>query len=191
MSKKNKRLQKGIFAGARAARMTPEEFVSSIYEGQSQEKAQVPDSEEMIQNLICLDLYFWDDDKLTLTAEEIQELSLEDVRKESFLERGEMRNGITCRSARLTVGPMADRDYRTNYLTTEPVFQNMSVGNVESFGITYQRDGKPSYVLIRLPWISESGCRVNALETFSRNPDGGATLYINPKEKGGEKNEYT
>ena len=87
MSKKNKRLQKGIFAGARAARMTPEEFVSSIYEGQSQEKAQVPDSEEMIRNLICLDLYFWDDDKLTLTAEEIQELSLEDVRKESFLER--------------------------------------------------------------------------------------------------------
>ena len=60
-------------------------------------------------------------------------------------------------------------------LTTDSVFESLSVENVESFGISWNDGGNVIYTKVRLPWY---GFSVNSFENFTRNPDGGATLIV-------------
>lgn len=136
----------------------------------------IPDVEMMTGNLERLDLFLWNEDCVSLFAEEIESLRFEGLNLGTFLEKGVPRKKIACSSAELIVREAADRMYRTVFLTTDSVFESLSVGNVESFGIYWtDNDGNDIYTNIKLPWY---GFCVNSLEKFTRNQDGGATLVV-------------
>ena len=188
MSKKGKRLTKGIFAGARVARMTEEEFISSVCEARGENRPEdplmeLPDEQAMSRNIIRVDLVFWDEDTLTLYPEELEQCLFTGLRIEDIRERGESCRVLTCDSFLLAVNAKADRMYRTMYLTTEPVLQRLSVTDVTDIEITYHSRGDIKKARIRLPWRSESGFRVNALEEYKNTPDGGATLTCQKTRK--------
>lgn len=183
MSKKGKRLMKGIFAGARVARMTEEEFISSVCEAQGEENrpeellTELPDEQAMSRNIISVDLIFWDEDTLTLYPEELEQCLFTGLRIAEFRKREKICRVLTCDSFLLAVNAKADRMYRTMYLTTEPVLQRLGVADVTDVEITYH-DGRGNIkkTRIRLPLRAKSGFRVNALEEYKNTPDGGATL---------------
>lgn len=135
----------------------------------------IPDTEKMTGNLEGLDLFLWNEDCVSLCPEEIESFSLKGLSLGTFLEKGVPRKKIVCSSAELTVRKAADRMYRTVFLTTDSVFESLSVENVESFGISWNDGGNVVYTKVRLPWY---GFRVNSFENFTRNPDGGATLIV-------------
>ena len=181
MSKKGKRLMKGIFAGARVARMTEEEFISSVCEAGEENRpeeplTELPDEQAMSRNIIRVDLVFWDEDTLTLYPEELEQCLFTGLRIEDIRERGESCRVLTCDSFLLAVNAKADRMYRTMYLTTEPVLQRLGVADVTDVEITYHNQGDIKKARIRLPLRAKSGFRVNALEEYKNTPDGGATL---------------
>ena len=135
----------------------------------------IPDTEKMTGNLEGLDLFLWNEDCVSLCPEEIESFSLKGLSLGTFLEKGVPRKKIVCSSAELTVRKAADRMYRTVFLTTDSVFESLSVENVESFGISWNDGGNVVYTKVRLPWY---GFSVNSFEKFTRNPDGGATLIV-------------
>lgn len=189
MSKKEKRLQKGIFAGARVARMTEEEFISSVCETQGEENrpeetlTELPDEQAMSRNIIRVDLIFWDEDTLVLYPEELEQCLFTGLRIAEFRKRERICRVLTCDSFLLAVNAKADRMYRTMYLTTEPVLQRLGVADVTDVEITYHNQGDIKKARIRLPLRAKSGFRVNALEEYKNTPDGGATLTCQKTRK--------
>lgn len=190
MSKKGKRLMKGIFAGARVARMTEEEFISSVCEAQGEENGpgeepltELPNEQAMSRNIIRVDLIFWDEDTLTLYPEELEQCLFTGLRIAEFRKREKICRVLTCDSFLLAVNAKADRMYRTMYLTTEPVLQRLGVADVTDIEITYHDRGDIKKARIRLPLRAKSGFKVNALEEYKNTPDGGATLTCQKTRK--------